>query len=125
MRYFLMGVILVLLTVTPVRAETGLTATVEEKWGNRIVGDRLHEIAQRRVVEISRCGNCMNHNLQRRGTAEVLGYNAGYPSPIARMVWAWRNSAIHHAILSDRDLGRIGCAHRKVGGKHFFACVLR
>jgi hypothetical protein len=125
MRYFLLGVILVLVTATPVQAASSLRDAVEDTWGNRINGDRLHDIAVQRVLEISRCDSCMTHNLQRDGTAEVLGWNAGYPYPIRQMVRAWRDSYLHNAILSDKSLDRIGCAHRKIGGKHFFACVLR
>ena len=67
----------------------------------------------------------MTHDLQRRGTAEVLGWNAGYENPIAQIVWAWKHSYLHNVILSDRGLDRIGCAHRKISARHYFACVLR
>jgi alkylhydroperoxidase family enzyme len=129
MRYFqlgaiLLGVILILGTATPVRAETGLTTAVAKAWFPRNVADGLQDIAQRRVVEISRCRTCMNHDLQRRGTAEVLGWNAGYSDPIAQVIWAWKHSNEHNTILSDRRLDRIGCAHRRINGRHYFACVL-
>jgi len=129
MRYFqlgavLLGVILVLATATPTRAYSSLTGAVTKVWVQRSVAEGLTDIAERRVVEISRCGRCMNHDLQRRGTAEVLGWNAGYPDPIAQVIWAWRHSNLHNAILSDRRLDRIGCAHRRINGRHYFACVL-
>ena len=37
MRYFLMGVILVLCTATPVRAVNDLTSAVNARWGQRYV----------------------------------------------------------------------------------------
>ena len=129
MRYFqlgavLLGVILVLGTASPARAYSSLTSAVTRVWVQRSVAEGLTDIAQRRVVEISRCRSCMNHDLQRRGTAEVLGWNSGYPDPIAQVVWAWKHSYEHNAILSDRRLDRIGCAHRRINGRHYFACVL-
>jgi hypothetical protein len=127
MRYFLLGVagvILVLGSATPVRAHSYLTEAVNAVWGDRVVGDWLHEVAHRRVVEISSCGTCMNHNRMRPGTTEVLGYNAGYRNPVARVIRMWRESSVHNAILSNRTLRRIGCAQRVVGTKHYFACVL-
>jgi hypothetical protein len=125
MRYFLMGVILVLVAATPVRGATELTDGVNARWFPRSPSTTLHAIAVERVLEISRCGQCMTHTLQRRNTAEVLGYNAGYTDPIRQVIRAWAQSAIHNAILSGRDLHRIGCAHRVVSGRHYFACVLR
>ena len=125
MRSFLMGVLLFLLAASPVQAGGDLTAAVNSRWIPRAVGETLHDIARQRVIEISRCSTCLNHNLQRPGTAEVLGWNSGYTDPIAQIIRAWANSPIHNAILSDRDLERIGCAHRFLHGKHWFACVLR
>ena len=121
----LLGVILVLVMASPVQAASGLTGAVAKAWLPRTVGETLHDIAVQRVFEISRCATCMTHDLQRRGTAEVLGWNRGYDNPVAQVIWAWKHSYIHNAILSDRSLDRIGCAHRKIGGKHWFACVLR
>ena len=66
----------------------------------------------------------MDHDGMRPGTAEVLGYNAGFPDPIAHAVAAWASSPIHDGILSDRSYGRIGCAERVAGGEHWFVCVL-
>lgn len=120
----LLGVILVLSMASPARAATGLTGKVANAWFPRNVGERLHDIAVRRVFEISRCATCMNHDLQRSGTAEVLGWNRGYEYPIRQVIRDWKHSYLHNAILSDRELVRIGCAHRKIGGKHWFACVL-
>ena len=125
MRYFLMGVILVLVLATPARAAGDLTSRVEARWGGRYESVTLHDIARQRVLEISRCGLCMTHTLQRSGTAEVLGWNSGYPDPIRQVIRSWAHSSVHNGILSDRSLHRIGCAHRVVSGKHFFACVLR
>ena len=125
MRYFLMGVILVLVVVTPVRADGDLTGAVGERWFPRYVSETLHAIAHQRVIEISRCQLCMTHTLQRTGTAEVLGWNSGYTYPIRQVIRAWADSAIHNAILADRGLHRIGCAKRVVSGKHYFACVMR
>ena len=125
MRYFLMGVILVLVTATPVLGATELTDRVNARWFPRSPSTTLHAIAVQRVLEISRCRLCMTHTLQRRNTAEVLGYNAGYTDPIRQVIRAWSQSAVHNAILSDHDLRRIGCAHRVVSGRHYFACVLR
>ena len=116
--------ILVLGLASPVRADGDLTAAVAAVYGSRTVDADLHAIAHERVVEISSCGGCMNHNGMRAGTAEVLGYNGGYGDPIAKVVHDWRGSAMHNGILSDRGLGRIGCAHRVVNGGHYFICVL-
>jgi hypothetical protein len=124
MRYFLLGVILVLSGATPVRADGGLTGSVAAEWGSRTTDASLHDIAHARVREISACGQCMNHDLMRSGTAEVLGYNAGYADPIETVIESWRTSAVHDGILSDRSYGRIGCAEAVVGGGHYFACVL-
>lgn len=127
MRYFLLGVagvILVLGSATPVQAHSALTEAVAAVWGYRRVDAQLHDIAHRRVVEISSCGTCMNHNRMRSGTSEVLGYNAGYSNPISRVIRMWRESSVHNAILSATSLRRIGCAQRVVGEKHYFACVL-
>lgn len=124
MRYFLVGVILVLSAASPVRADSALTASVAAIYGSRTTDASLHDIAHARVREISACDGCMNHDLMRAGTAEVLGYNAGYPDPIAAVIESWRASAPHNGILSDQRYGRIGCAETVVSGGHYFACVL-
>lgn len=124
MRYFLLGVILVLGLAQPARADGDLTGAVAVTYGTRTVDAGLHAIAHERVIEISSCGGCMNHDGMRSGTAEVLGYNAGYPNPVAHVVSTWQDSGPHNAILSDRSLGRIGCAHRVANGGHYFVCVL-
>jgi hypothetical protein len=124
MRYFLLGVLLVIGLAQPVRADGDLTGAVAGVYGTRTVDAGLHAIAHERVMEISSCGACLNHDGMRAGTAEVLGYNAGYANPIARVVASWQGSVVHDGILSDRSLGRIGCAHRVVDGGHFFVCVL-
>src|SRR5262245_46463437 len=99
MRYFLMGAIVFLLTATPVQAGGDLTSAVSQHWFHRTPGETLHDIARQRVIEISRCNTCMNHNLMRSGTAEVLGYNAGYTDPIAQIIRGWAQSPVHNAIL--------------------------
>jgi hypothetical protein len=124
MRYILLGVILVLGLASPVRADGDLIAAVSVVYGSRTVDADLHAIAHERVVEISSCGACMNHDGMRSGTAEVLGYNAGYPDPVTAVVRTWRSSSTHNGILSDHSLGRIGCAQRVVAGGHYFVCVL-
>jgi hypothetical protein len=124
MRYILLGAILALGVASPVRADGDLTAAVAAVYGSRTVDADLHAIAHERVVEISSCDNCMNHDGMRSGTAEVLGYNAGYSNPITKVVSDWQGSGTHDGILSDHSLGRIGCAHRIVDGGHYFVCVL-
>jgi hypothetical protein len=124
MRYFVLGVILALTVAAPARADTGLTAALAAAYLPRTVDAGLHAIAHERVLEISSCEGCMTHDLMRPGTAEVLGYNAGYADPIATVIAAWAASPPHDAILSDGGWGRIGCAERSVNGKHWFACVL-
>ena len=76
-----------------------------------------------RVVEISACG-CLEHSGMRPGTAEVLVWNVGQANPVGSAVSQWIGSPTHNGILSDRQLGRIGCAERTVAGVHWFACVL-
>lgn len=110
--------------MSPVRADGDLTGAVAAVYGSRTVDAGLHAIAHERVVEISSCNGCMNHDGMRPGTAEVIGYNAGYSDPVARVLSAWQGSSLHDGILSDRSLGKIGCAHREVGGGHYFVCVL-
>jgi hypothetical protein len=124
MRYFLLGVILALTMASPAAADAGLTAAVAAVYGQRTVDAGLHAIAHDRAQEISSCGSCLNHDLMRPGTAEVLGYNSGHPNPTSAVISAWQGSAAHNGILSDLALGRIGCAEVIVGGSHFFACVL-
>ena len=124
MRYFLLGVIMVLGLAAPVRADGDLTGAVASAYGSRTLDADLHAIAHARVVEISACGGCMTHDGMRPGTAEVLGFNAGYSDPVSRVLRDWQGSALHNGILSDRDYGRIGCAHRVVNGGHYFVCVL-
>lgn len=121
----LLLVLAVLLTLaTPAQADTGLTSAVAAAYFPRFVDATLHTIAHQRVQEIAACGGCLSHDLMRAGTAEVLGSNSGYPDPIAAVVRGWESSRIHDGILSDRSLGRIGCAEKVVGATHYFACVL-
>ncbi|MGH2456207.1 MAG: hypothetical protein ACRDHD_08115 [Candidatus Limnocylindria bacterium] len=124
MRYVLLGVILAMSVAQPVRADGGLTVAVAATWGSRTVDGALHTIAHQRVIEISACDGCLNHDRMRPGTAEVLGFNSGYADPISSVIGGWRSSPTHNAILSDRSLGRIGCAEAIVGAGHYFVCVL-
>jgi hypothetical protein len=129
MRKILVGSVLFLAIATlafamPARADGGLTGAVASAWFPRAEDAGLHTIAHQRVMEISACKSCMNHDGMRAGTAEVLGYNAGYSNPIAKVVASWASSPVHNGILSDRSYGRIGCAERVVGGEHWFVCVL-
>jgi hypothetical protein len=66
----------------------------------------------------------MVHGAIPAGTAEVLGYNSGFSDPVAEVIRSWQSSPVHNGILSDRSYGRIGCAERSIGGKHWFVCVL-
>jgi hypothetical protein len=120
----LLALLLALAVTTPARADTGLTESVAASWFPRTVDAGLHAIAHERVAEISACEDCFDHGEMRPGTGEVLGYNAGFTDAIARVVLGWQNSAGHNALLSDTDYGRIGCAERVVGDRHYFACVL-
>jgi len=115
---------LVLGVAAPVRADITLTSAVAAAWFPRSVDAGLHDIAHQRVLQISACSSCMNHDGMHAGTAEVLGYNSGYPNPISTVIAAWRSSPVHDAILSDRSYGRIGCAERSLGQEHWFVCVL-
>jgi hypothetical protein len=76
------SLVLVLGVAAPVRADTGLTAAVAAAYFPRSVDAGLHAIAHERVVEISACGSCFDHDGMRAGTAEVIGYDSGYPDPI-------------------------------------------
>lgn len=119
----LLGAVLVLSTARPARADGGLTDAVASAYFPRTLDDGLHAIAHQRVTEISAC-ECLAHDGRRAGTAEVLGWNRGVANPIGHVVRQWIDSPGHHAILSDRSLGRIGCAEGIVDGVHWFACVL-
>ena len=49
---------------------------------------------------------------------------SGSADPVGHVVSQWIGSPTHNAILSDRALGRIGCAEVIASGTHWFACVL-
>jgi hypothetical protein len=119
----LLGAVLVLSTAAPVRADAGLADAVAAAYFPRTADEGLHAIAHQRAAEISSC-ECLDHGGRRSGTAEVLGWNVRVASPIGHVVEQWIDSAGHNAILSDRSLGRIGCAEGIVDGVHWFACVL-
>ena len=129
MRYLLLGVVvllgavLVLSTAGPVRADVGLTDAVASAYVPRTVDEGLHAIAHQRVAEMSACG-CLAHDARRPGTAEVLAWNVRVANPVGHVVGQWIDSPLHDAILSDRSLGRIGCAEGIAAGIHWFACVL-
>ena len=122
-RYLLLGVVLVLSTAAPARADDGLTAAVEAAYFPRYVDDGLHAIAHQRVEELLAC-NCLDHDLARSGTAEVLYTSTLMPNPVQSAVASWRASPGHNAILSDRSYGNIGCAEAAKGDTHWIACVL-
>ena len=123
MRYIMLGAALILSMAAPVRADVGLTDAVAAAYFPRTVDEGLHAIAHQRVLEISACG-CLEHNGMRPGTAEVLVWNLGQANPVGSAVSQWIGSPTYNGILSDRQLGRIGCAERTVAGVHWFACVL-
>ena len=123
MRYFMLGAVLILSMAAPVQADVGLTDALAAAYFPRTVDEGLHAIAHQRVVGISACG-CLEHSGMRPGTAEVLVWNVGQANPVGSAVSQWIGSPTHNGILSDRQLGRIGCAERTVAGVHWFACVL-
>ncbi|MCA1588136.1 MAG: hypothetical protein LC744_05685, partial [Chloroflexi bacterium] len=105
-------------------ADGGLTGAVSAAYFPRTIDAGLHSTAHQRVVEISACATCMNHNLLRAGTSEVLAFNFGSGDPIGDAVRMWQNSPVHNGILSNGSLGSIGCAQSVVDGTSYFACVL-
>jgi hypothetical protein len=109
---------------TPVSADGGLTGAVSAAYFPRTVDAGLHSIAHQRALEISACPTCMNHNLMRAGTSEVLAFNFGSADPIGDAVRGWQASPLHNGILSNGSLGSIGCAQAVVGTTSYFACVL-
>ena len=119
----ILGAILVLAFARPVRGDGGLTDTVARAYFARTVDAGLHALAHQRVAEIGACA-CLDHAAMQPGTAEVLAWNSGLASPVASAVGQWIGSPTHNAILSDRSIGRIGCAEGVTGGAHWFACVL-
>jgi hypothetical protein len=120
----LIGLVLVVLLTSPVRADSSLTAAIAAAYLPRFEDAGLHSIAHERVIEISACDDCFTHDLMRAGTAEVLGFNAGMTDPVTAIIGQWTASPGHHAILSDPGWGRIGCAEVVADGAHYFACVL-
>ena len=122
-RYLLLGVVLILSVAGPVRADAGLTGAVAAAYFPRTVDDGLHEIAHQRVAELLAC-RCLEHDLMRPGTAEVLYTLTRGSNPVESAVAAWSRSPIHHAILSNRSYGRIGCAEAVDGDTRWLACVL-
>jgi hypothetical protein len=107
----------------PARADTGLTNAIASAYFPRYEDADLHAIAHQRVEALAACG-CLEHDGMASGTAEVIAYNLGVANPVASVVGQWQRSAPHHAILSNRSYGRIGCAELVAGGTHWFACVL-
>ena len=103
--------------------DTALEAQVNLIFPGHIHNETLHTIAHQRAVEISKD---FSHDKIRPGTAEVIGYNAGYRDPITTIVQGWLDSPEHKAILTDiTDWRLFGCAEYVTSdGKHWFACVL-
>ena len=122
-RYLLLGVVLVLSTAAPARADDGLTGAVESAYFPRFVDDGLHAIAHQRAEELRAC-NCLSHDGMRPGTAEVLYSSTLMPNPIQSAVAKWMASPIHNGILSDQSYGSIGCAETVQGDTHWLVCVL-
>ena len=122
-RCLLLGVVLILSVAGPVQADAGLTGAVAAAYFPRAVDEGLHEIAHQRVAELLAC-RCLEHDLMRPGTAEVLYTVTRGSNPVESAVAAWSRSPIHHDILSNRSYGRIGCAEVVEGDTHWMACVL-
>jgi len=122
-RSLLLGVVLILSIAGPVRADAGLIEAVAAAYFPRALDDGLHEIAHQRVAELLAC-RCLEHDLMRPGTAEVLYTVTRGSNPVESAIAAWSRSPIHHDILSNRSYGRIGCADAVDGDTHWLACVL-
>ena len=123
MRYFLLGVVLILSTAAPARADSGLTAAVAATWFPRTEDAGLHEIAHQRAEELRAC-RCLDHSGMRAGTAEVLYSSTGYSNPVQPAIVKWAGSTTHNAILSNTSYGRIGCAATSSGATSWLVCVL-
>ena len=119
----LLGIVLVLATVSPARADGGLADAVGDAYFPRFVDEGLHAIAHERVAELRAC-NCLEHHGQRAGTAEVLYTVTLGTDPIGSALRSWADSPLHYGILADRSYGRIGCAVTVAGDTHWVACVL-
>ena len=119
----MLGVVLILSTAAPVRADTGLTGAIASSFFPRNTDAGLHEIAHQRVAELNAC-ECLEHDRMRPGTAEVIGWNQGVANPVSNIVGQWIGSPGHSGILANPAYGRIGCAELVDGGTHWFACVL-
>src|SRR5918999_4816651 len=122
-RHVLLGIVLVLTTVTPARADGGLTDAVADAYFPRNPEEGLHAIAHQRVAELLAC-NCLEHDGLRPGTAEVLYTVTLGTDPIGSALQSWAGSPLHNGILADRSYGRIGCAVTVAGNIHWVACVL-
>jgi hypothetical protein len=104
-------------------ADTGLTSAIATAYILRHEDAQLHAIAHERVTALAAC-DCLEHDGMASGTAEVIAYNIGVEDPVGSVIGQWQRSGPHHAILSNREYGRIGCAELVAGGTHWFACVL-
>jgi cysteine-rich secretory family protein len=123
MRYLLLGVVLILSTAAPARADAGLTAAVAAAYFPRTEDVGLHEIAHQRAAELRAC-RCLDHSGMRPGTAEVLYTSTGYSNPVQAAIVKWTGSPTHNAILSNPSYGRIGCAATSSGDTSWLVCVL-
>ena len=122
-RNVLLGIVLVFATVSPARADGGLTDAVASAYFPRFVDEGLQAIAHERVAELRAC-NCLEHAGMRPGTAEVLYTVTLGTDPIGSALRSWAGSPVHNGILSDRSYGRIGCAVTVAGDTHWVVCVL-
>ena len=123
MRYLLLGVVLILSTAAPARADSGLTAAVAATYFPRTEDAGLHDIAHQRAAELQAC-RCLDHSGMRAGTAEVLYTSTGHSNPIQSAIVKWTGSPTHNAILSNPSYGRIGCAATSSGDTSWLVCVL-
>lgn len=122
-----------ILSVSTVLADPGLTTKVNDAYFPRTESASLHNLAHERVAyQIAYSGGvCSNDgSLTHDGlqSAEVLACNAGYSAGdgSSRAVVQWQNSPGHHALLSDTKYNLIGCAQSAIqsDGSIFYACTL-
>jgi hypothetical protein len=108
---------------TPAPAIESLEARIAAVTGiTRSASLTLRARAAQRVVEIQ---VRFEHGPLSLGEAEVIGYNRGYPDPLAAIVAGWLDSPDHAVILRDPVYTRIGCAWA-LGAldRYWFVCLL-